>query len=203
VPFGANISSGRDINKINRIIDQKDFDICKLLFVGVDWHRKGGDKALAITKLLNERGLRTELHIVGCDPPSEPPPFVKNHGFISKTTEEGQKYLDQLFSEAHFLILPSRAECCAVVLAEASSFGLPSLATNVGGIPTAIFDGKNGWTFELNDTPEKYCSYIEKFMSARDDYKELALSSFQEYLERLNWHSAGAKVYDLLQELCT
>jgi glycosyltransferase involved in cell wall biosynthesis len=201
VPFGANISSERDINKINRIIDQKNFDTCKLLFVGVDWHRKGGDKALAITKLLNKRGLRTELHIVGCNLPSEPPPFVKHHGFISKTTGEGQKYLDQLFSEAHFLILPSQAECCAVVLAEASSFGLPSLATKVGGIPTAIFDGKNGWTFDLNESPERYCSYIEKFMSSKDDYKELALSSFQEYLERLNWRSAGTKVYNLLQEL--
>jgi len=127
---------------------------------------------------------------------------VKNHGFISKKTEEGRKHLEQLFSDSHFLILPSQAECFGVVFAEASSFGLPSLATKVGGIPTAIQDGKNGWTFHIDETPEKYCDYIERFMISKDDYRGLALTCFQEYSERLNWHSVGTKVYDLMQEFC-
>ncbi|MCZ8068258.1 MAG: glycosyltransferase family 4 protein [Microcystis sp.] len=202
VPYGANMNNDRDLNEIDKIIDKKDFDTCKLLFVGVDWHRKGGNKALTVAELLNKRGLRTELHIVGCTPPFSPPPFVKNHGFISKKTEEGRKHLEQLFSDSHFLILPSQAECFGVVFAEASSFGLPSLATKVGGIPTAIQDGKNGWTFHIDETPEKYCDYIERFMISKDDYRGLALTCFQEYSERLNWHSVGTKVYDLMQEFC-
>lgn len=202
VPFGANLNCNRNSNEIGRIIEKKSSDICKLLFLGVDWHRKGGDKALAVAELLNKRGLKTELHVAGCNPPLNAPHFVKNHGFISKKTEEGQNFLDQLFSEAHFFILPSKAECYGVVFAEASSFGLPSLATKVGGIPTAVRDGKNGWTFELAETPEKYCEYIEKAMLSKDDYRVLALSCFQEYSERLNWHCAGMKVSDLLKEFC-
>mgnify|MGYP000099017566 CR=1 FL=1 len=202
VPFGANINCYRDAHEIRRICDNKSFDTCKLLFVGVDWHRKGGDKALAVANLLNKRGLRTELHIVGCTLSVSPPPFVINHGFISKTTEEGRNHLDKLFSEAHFLILPSRAECYGVVFAEASSFGLPSVATKVGGIPTVIQDGKNGWTFDIGEPPEKYCDYIERLMLSKNDYRELALSCFQEYSERLNWHSAGRAVFELMQEFC-
>ena len=105
-------------------------------------------------------------------------------------------------TEAHFLILPSRAECAAVVFAEASSFGLPSLGTKVGGIPTVIRDGKNGQTFSLYDNPEAYCDYIQALMSSRQKYNELALSSFREYSERLNWVVAGKKVYELVQEFC-
>jgi glycosyltransferase involved in cell wall biosynthesis len=200
VPFGANINCDRDTDDISRIVENKRFDGCKLLFLGVNWYRKGGDKALAVADLLNQRGIRTELHVAGCNPPVRLPSFVKNHGFISKRTEEGLKFLEELFSESHFLILPSRAECAAVVFAEASSFGLPSLATNVGGIPTVIHDGRNGQTFPLDATPEEYCDYIERTLSSKPGYKGLALSSFQEYSERLNWSSAGRKVYELIQE---
>ncbi len=202
VPFGANISCNRNLQDINSIIKAKDFAICKLLFMGVDWLRKGGDTALIVADLLNQRGIRTELHIVGCNPPVSLPSFVKRHGFISKNTEEGRVFLDKLITETHFLILPSRAECCPVVCAEASSFGLPSVTTNVGGIPTVIQDGKNGQTFSLDASPEEYCDYIERVMSSKQEYNKLALSSFNEYCEKFNWLSAGRKVYDLIQEFC-
>lgn len=47
-----------------------------------------------------------------------------------------------------------------MVFAEASSFGVPSLATNVGGIPTAIKDGLNGKTFQLCANAENDCGYV-------------------------------------------
>jgi glycosyltransferase involved in cell wall biosynthesis len=89
-----------------------------------------------------------------------------------------------------------------VALAEANSFGLPSLSTKVGGIPTVIRDGKNGFTFHLDESPERYCDFIEKMMSSKADYRELALSSFKEYSERLNWHTAGMNVSALMQQFC-
>ena len=202
VPFGANIDCDRNVQDINAIIDNKNKEICKLLFVGVEWFRKGGDVALRVAELLNRRGIKTVLDLVGCNPPVRVPGFVKAHGFISKHTDVGKRLLDTLMTEAHFLILPSRAECYGVVFAEASSFGVPSLATRVGGIPTAIRDGGNGQTFELDDDPEKYCDYIERVMSSRNSYRELALSSFEEYSQRLNWVSAGRKVRDLVQMHC-
>ncbi len=192
----------QNLNEISRIVEQKSFHSCKLLFVGVDWYRKGGDKALAVANQLTRRGIRTELHIVGCNPPVRVPSNVLCHGFISKKTEEGRKYLEQLFSQAHFFILPSRADCVPVVFAEASSFGLPSLTTRVGGISTAIQDGKNGHTFSLDEDPEEYCNYIERFISSKEKYKELALSSFREYSTRINWSSAGSRVKELIEEFC-
>jgi glycosyltransferase involved in cell wall biosynthesis len=203
VPFGANVNCDRKLEDIELIIKQKKFDTCKLIFVGVDWYRKGGDVALGVAKLLNERGIKTELHIVGCSPAMELPDFVKLHGFISKQTEEGRRAFDKLMTESHFLILPSKAECCAVVFAEASSYGLPSLATNVGGIPTAIRDGKNGHTFPLNISNMEYAECIHRYMSSKPKYDEISLSSFREYTERLNWLSAGQKVYDLMQQFCS
>ena len=203
VPFGANISCDRTLNDIDRIVENKSFDSCKLLFLGVDWYRKGGEKALAVASILNKRGVRTELNVVGCTPPIILPSFVKCYGFISKKTEDGVELLERLMTETHFLILPAKAECFGLVFAEASSFGLPSLATKVGGICTVIQDGKNGYTFSPDETPEKYCDYVERFMSSKQEYRKLALSSFQEYSERLNWLSAGRQIFNLVKQFCS
>lgn len=201
VPFGANIDVDRNVRDIGLYLINKSFNVCKLLFIGMEWERKGGDIALKVAELLNKRGLKTELHIVGIYPKRGMPNFVKRHGYISKNSKKGRDQLDQLYSESHFLILPTMADCVPVVLAEASSFGLPSLTTNVGGIPSTILDGRNGQTFNLKDTPEKYCDYIEKLMSSPKEYNDLALTSFKEYTERLNWNSAGKEIFKLLNTL--
>jgi glycosyltransferase involved in cell wall biosynthesis len=202
VPFGANIETNRNKHDIQAILDKKDFGVCNLLFIGTEWLRKGGDLAVKVADQLNQRGLRTKLHVVGCYPPAALPDFVKLHGFISKASEAGQRFLDELFSQAHFFILPTHADCTPVVFPEACSFGLPILTTNVGGIPTVIKNGKNGQAFPLDGDPAAYCDYIEKIFLSRQDYEQLAMSSFQEYVKRLNWTSAGRQVSTLIQEFC-
>jgi glycosyltransferase involved in cell wall biosynthesis len=202
VPFGANITTNRTTQDIHLILKHKSLEICRLLFIGVEWFRKGGDLAIRVAGLLNQRGIRTELHIVGYNPPEELPDHVIRHGFISKSTEQGSTMLAKLFSQSHFLLLPSKADCTPVVFPEACSFGLPVLTTNVGGIPTIIRDGKNGHMFPLEADAAAYCDTIERLWSSRQDYEQLALSSFQEYSKRLNWASAGQKVSNLIREFC-
>jgi glycosyltransferase involved in cell wall biosynthesis len=65
---------------------------------------------------------------------------VKFLGYISKSTQEGSEQIDRLLSDAHFLMLPTRADCTPYVIPEANSFGLPCITTNVGGIPTMVKD---------------------------------------------------------------
>lgn len=202
VPFGANIESNRDEGEIRNLVEARPRDKCKLLFVGVDWIRKGGNIAFKVAKELNQSGLNTELTIVGCEPIiDEPlPDFVKNLGFINKSAQEGQKRINDLFAQSHFLILPSRADATPIVFCEANSFGVPCLARNTGGIPTIIKNGKNGKVFS-GDNLDAYCNYIITIMQNYSKYKELALSSFMEYKSCLNWSIAGQTVKRLLQDI--
>lgn len=201
VTFGANLQSERTAAEIEDIIVNKDSDVLTLLFVGVDWVRKGGDYAVKVAETMHRRGIKTTLHIVGCDPPGPVPNYVETHGFVSKRDAAGQRTLDRLMAEAHFLLLPTIAECAAVVFAEASSFGLPSLAFRVGGIPSVISDGLNGQTFPLGCDPQDYCDYVQDVMGERGRYADLARTSFDEYAKRLNWSAAGKRVADLLRPL--
>jgi glycosyltransferase involved in cell wall biosynthesis len=200
VPFGANIESELTFETVKDAIESRPTDCCKLLFLGVDWVRKGGDIAYQVAQKLNQSGLKTELTIVGCQPlVDEPlPDFVKSLGFISKSTVEGKKQIQNLILESHFLILPSLADCTPIVFCEANSLGVPCLSTTVGGIPTMIHNDVNGRLFHENADISEYCEYISRLFSNYSDYKNLALSSFNEYQSRLNWSVAGKTVQELL-----
>lgn len=203
VPFGANIESNLTIDEIKSQIQSRPTNQCKLLFLGIDWFRKGGDVALEVAEKLNNSGLKTELTIVGCQPSVDKalPDFVKFMGFISKSTSEGQKKIYQLIADSHFLILPSIADCSPIVFCEANSLAVPCISRNVGGIPTIIKDDLNGKLFERDSDSTEYCEYIFNIFTNYAQYKELALSAFNEYKSRLNWRVAGEKVKDLLMTI--
>ena len=199
VPFGANITHGPSADEVRRAIASRGSGVCKLLFVGVDWHRKGGNKALAVTSMLKQQGVEVELGVVGCEPPLSPlPDFLRVYGYLSKKDQKQEELLWKLYKESDFLILPSAAESFGIVIAEANSFGLPALATNVGGIGTIIRNGRNGQAFNPECFVQECTDYIQQTISSKERYHKLCESSFDEYATRLNWDSAVKSVTHLM-----
>ena len=202
VPFGANLEREPHPEEIQNAIASRGSGPCKLLFVGVDWNRKGGETALTVTSTLNQRGVPAELHVVGCEPPSSLPNFVKRHGYLSKKVSLENEILYNLYKTSDFFILPSKAECFGVVVAEASAYGLPALTTNVGGLGTVVTDGINGHSFDPLSFCEECVDYILVTLASKQRYQELCQSSFNEYATRLNWRSAGQAVRELIVAEC-
>lgn len=203
VPFGANIECNRTYVDIKEIIKSRSRNTCRLLFLGVDWERKGGNLAVNIMKSLNNSGLNTELHIAGIRslPFKDLPENIIDHGYISKSSKEGRDKIQALIAQSHFLVLPTRAEFFGIVFCEASSYGVPSIATQVGGVPTAVRDNINGKLFPLSATEVDYSNYILNLFNDYNQYEQLALSSFNEYQNRLNWNVSGKKITELMQRL--
>jgi glycosyltransferase involved in cell wall biosynthesis len=200
VPFGANIECLHTLDDIKTLLNKRSRSTVKLLFMGKEWHRKGGDIVLRIAKALHAAGQAVELHLVGCNPPenTDIPSYVYRHDYISKQEPAGIKKITQLFNEAHFLFVPSRAEAYGIVFCEANAFGLPCLTSYVGGISTIVKNNINGMTFALDSKIDIYCDYIMDLMQNYSRYEELALSSFNEYQTRLNWSVATKRVKDLI-----
>lgn len=202
VPFGANMPADYDPAEIERIIEQRGRDVCRLLFVGVDWERKGGDLALAITSRLHDAGVRAELTIVGATPdiPAAMRDIARAAGFIPKDTTYGKSTMERLFAASHFLLLPTRAERFGIVMAEASSFGLPSIASDVGGIPGVIREGVNGFMFPLESIVDDAARRIAELWGNRERYDALCRSALDESRARLNWDVAGREIVRLFSE---
>jgi len=59
----------------------------------------------------------------------------------------------------------------------------------------------NGKLFDKDAAPIEYCEYIYNAFANYTQYKELALSAFNEYESRLNWRVAGNKVKELLMSI--
>lgn len=203
VPFGANISEEKNIEEIKKIVKNRSRLECHLLFIGVEWQRKGGDIAVEITERLNELGLKTTLHVVGMNklPIHNLPDFIINHGFISKSSPEGIRRMEQLFEENHFLLVPSKAEAFGLVYAEANAFAMPSFATKTGGITTVIKDDINGKTFSLDALVDDWVKYIFTSFTDSKRYHDFCLSSYAEFKDRLNWNIAGISLMKLLRDI--
>lgn len=77
------------------------------------------------------------LDVVGCHPQLGEP-WVRVHGRVRSEQVAG------FFREADVFCLPSLAEPSASVLVEAAGFGLPVVATRVGGSPERVMDGRTG-----------------------------------------------------------
>lgn len=201
IPYGPNIRSKRTVNDIKKINLEKSKTVCKLLFIGQSWERKGGEAALRVTKYLNEQNIKTELTIVGCIPPETIalPDYVHVFGFINKNEKEGENLINQLYSENHFFILPTIAECTPVVFSEANSFGLPVITTNTGGISSIIKNDVNGKMFNIEIDVSLCARYIAGIFKNYEQYESYSLTSFNEYLTRLNWEISIRKFISHLQ----
>jgi glycosyltransferase involved in cell wall biosynthesis len=200
IPFGANleIAHGRDF--IASAITARRRDSCVLLFLGVDWERKGGRIALETARLLNRQGLKTELIVAGCSVPGEKPDFVKEVGFLSKRSPEGRSQIADLLKSSHFLVLPTRAECAGVVFSEASAFGLPIITSDTGGISTYVRQAVNGIRIPLSAGPDVYAEHIYRLFHDRAGYEAMAFEAWQEYEQRLNWKCSIANLLSLLSQ---
>jgi glycosyltransferase involved in cell wall biosynthesis len=203
IPFGSNIDLKTTESDIELNNNKKSRSICKLLFIGQNWERKGGEAAIRVAKYLNENYIKTELTIVGCTPPESKnlPDFVHTLGFVDKSKNEGKNLIHQLYFENHFFILPTTAECTPIVFSEANSFGLPVITTSTGGIPSIIRNDVNGRMFG-NEIDIPVCAkYIYEIFDDYERYKKFSLASFNECMTRLNWHVSISKCISYMQGL--
>jgi glycosyltransferase involved in cell wall biosynthesis len=200
VPMGVNLDTipAREIAAA-----RKPSATCRLLFVGVEWQRKGGDIAYETLLKLEEMGIEAELIICGCVPPmGMTHPRMRVIPFLDKNDERQARQLEQLYVMADFLILPTRADCTPFVLGEANAFGIPVITANTGGVADVVRDGENGYVLPFEARGEAYARVIAELYRDEQRYRQLAQSSRAAFEERLNWDVWGRRVHDILVKEC-
>lgn len=174
----------------------------RLLFVGTLWESKGGEIAYEALLRLLETGYDAELTVVGCTPPEEVRhPKLRVIPFLDKQVPAEREVFERLWREAEFFVLPTRCECAGVVFCEASAYGLPSLATRTGGIPSLVAEGRNGYTLPPEARGDAYGARIAELIEDPARYAALCESSREEFERRLNWDAWGRRVNELVTRL--
>jgi glycosyltransferase involved in cell wall biosynthesis len=115
-------------------------DIVRILFVGADLARKGGDHLLeAFADLRVEHGDTVELHLVT---KSTVPPAPGVHVYADLTPNSDA--LKALYHRCDVFCLPTQGDCLPMVLSEAGATGMPLVSTGVAAIPEIVQDGVTG-----------------------------------------------------------
>ncbi|HEX8359166.1 MAG TPA: glycosyltransferase family 4 protein [Longimicrobium sp.] len=184
-PFGANLDA---VPAAEGLAARKSEGECRLLLLGVDWTRKGGDTALQVVEDLRRTGLDARLVVCGCVP-ARPvdAEVVRVIPRLDKSDPAQAAALTDLLLRSHFLLLPTRQECFGAVFCEAAGHGTPSLATDTGGVASAVIDQESGFLFPPDAPPSAYAATIRALMEDRPRYEKLVSSSRRAYDERLNW----------------
>ncbi len=201
-PLGANLDR---IPAPGELKKEKN-KICQLLFLGVEWERKGGNIALETFNVLKESGVPVHLTIIGCNPPhyiegKNDVPDVTVIPFINKHNETEAQQLYNIFLNSDFLLLPTRAECAGIVFCEASAFGVPSITTNTGGVSTYVEDGVNGFTLPITATGVDYAQKITELFNDAEAYSQLSKSCRQKFEAELNWDAWGNSFHNIAQNI--
>ncbi|MDR0926855.1 MAG: glycosyltransferase family 4 protein [Ignavibacteria bacterium] len=202
-PLGPDTPISHTFQDVKEMVTKKiNNPICKFIFIGSHWVNKGADVAVEIVKQLNNRGLKSELMIIGCEVEGKNiPEFIKNIKFLNKNNPEELNLFIQHLSEANFFILPTLFDCTPHTICEASAFGVPSISHKFGGIPEMIKEGKNGKTFSIGENIDNYCDYVIEIYSDKFKYEQLCLSSYNEYINYLNWDFGTKIIMDKLNEI--
>jgi glycosyltransferase involved in cell wall biosynthesis len=203
VPFGANVVGAPALGEVRAIVERRDTGQCNLLLIGVDWERKGAEIAVETVKSLNERGHPARLTIIGCTPPRSEvlPPYVEVIPFVDKSTLVGSRRFNEICSRSHFLMMPSRAEAFGLAIVEGNYFGLPCLATDVGGIPSIVVNEVNGRLFNLKARGQNYCDYIVEVLRDPQRYQALAVGSAEYAQSQFSWKISGQRVAAIIEEV--
>ena len=201
VPWGANFDCSRTEADIEAYLtSRRSSGVFRVFFSGVDWSRKRGDLVVEACRLAREQGTPIELDLAGCRPPHSLPEFARVHGFISKSTASGRQQIDQLYRAADVLFVPSCAEAYGVVFAEAASFGVPSLSTDIGGIPSVVRTEVSGILLPLQANAGAYADILGQWWREPEQFVRMARRSFQHFRECLTWKAFGETTLRQIRE---
>lgn len=140
--------------------------------IGAFTPEKGQDTALKAAIELASKLPRARMLLAGDGPERSEPGMIELArrasaiaqlpGFVDN--------LDEFYAALDLFIMPSRAEAWGLTALRAMAFGLPVIASDVGGLTEVVEHGKSGWLIE----PERPAALAEAIVEAASDPVRLA-----------------------------
>jgi glycosyltransferase involved in cell wall biosynthesis len=167
----------------------------RILFVGVDWERKGGSELLAAFARVRASHPDARLVIVGCRPPL---------GATGATHIEVVGYcpvesVHEHYRSAAIFCAPVHREPFGVVFVEAMHHGLPIVSTRVGAVPDLVSDGVNGFLVDVGDV-DALAERLERLLSDPELCRKMGERSRERARSGYTWQHVAEKMAEPMLE---
>ena len=172
--------------------ENTDYNEKNILFVGLDWERKGGPDLVEAFKLILQKYPNAHLTIVGAKPELQ----LQNCEVIGPVKAD---QLDGYYQKASVFCLPTYVEPFGIVFIEAMTARLPIVATRVGAIPDFIQDGQNGWLVEPGDV-QGLTEALSKLLDNAELSRLFGERNYQLTRERYSWEAVGKQFHQNILE---
>ena len=105
-----------------------------------------------------------------------------------------------LLEKHHFMVMPSLEEGFGVAAVESFACSRPVVATNVGGIPEIVTDGKNGYLINPNDV-QKLADAMIKMISDKNKMIQMGRNGYQVAKQRFDWEKSVDQMIEVYENL--
>ncbi len=164
-----------------------------ILFVGVDWVRKGGPELMKAFEIVHKEHPDATLTIVGSSPEIDHP-GVRIVGRVP--LEEVAQY----YQRASVFSMPTRREPFGIVFLEAIYNKLPIVTTNIGAVPDLVHQGKNGYTVNTGDY-EQLAKYLTELVGDPEKCRAFGEYGYNYLKDDYTWDTVGKKMREHIQPI--
>jgi len=171
-----------------------------ILFVGVNFTRKGGGLLLRAFEEVRKEIPSARLKIVSAYVPKTPIKNVDFIGLIDKNTTEGANELLKLYQWASVFVMPSLYEPFGIVFLEAMAHQIPCVGTNICAIPEIISDNKTGFVVEPKNV-KMLSSRIMDVLKNPVMAQEMGMRGYEKYSQHYTWSTVCGKMINQLERL--
>lgn len=159
-----------------------------ILFVGIDWKRKGGPQLLEAFREVLKSHPDATLTIVGSEPAVDVP-HVQVVGRVSL------ERVAALYREASVFCLPTRLDPAPAVLLEAMSYQLPVVTTAMGALPEFVLEGETGRLVPPGDV-HALARTLADLLADPQTCRSMGERGHQRVREEFTWPRAGVELRD-------
>jgi glycosyltransferase involved in cell wall biosynthesis len=158
----------------------------RIVFVGVDWLRKGGAELQEAFRTVLQSHPDAHLTIAGSDTPVD----------IPNCTVLGQvnaSELSRYYTEASVFCLPTKREPFGIAFVEAMMHRLPIVGTRVGAVPDMVEDGVNGFLVEPGESDglaRALCTLLDSPALCQ----QFGRRSYEKAVDRYTWAGTGQRI---------
>jgi glycosyltransferase involved in cell wall biosynthesis len=197
------IGAGVNLEKIPEYFPNKNYERKEILFIGIDFARKGGWELLTAFKAVCEKHPTAKLHIVGPRElaiPIELQNGVTYHGFLRKADPVDCAKLEQLFRDCSLFVMPSLYEPFGIAPLEAMVYQLPCVVTNAWALKEMVAAGRTGELCEYKSV-EDIAVKLTKLLDDPNLLRTMGEAARQHVLNYYTWEKVVGRLKAALNEM--